>query len=267
MSSRTRSKRVLRWSPSPDRRLLTQYALAVSALIVISRIALFPWSWRYVDDIYLDGLLWIVCVPSVLLLLFGFRRVFPPGHCHKCGYDLAGKTSGVCPECGETISERPAPEKRHFSRARLGRTGRMLKWAGLISCLLIVQAGAVAAFCELTHTTDRSFISLAGGELLLVYCEEGPCRGENLGWELRPNSDPRWGDFDLVIDGFFDESWLSLPLWILLVVIAIPTAFLFWLDRRRIPSGHCQTCGYELTGNVRGICPECGEMVPPQQSA
>ena len=26
------------------------------------------------------------------------------GRCYKCGYDLAGNTSGLCPECGSTIS-------------------------------------------------------------------------------------------------------------------------------------------------------------------
>jgi DNA-directed RNA polymerase subunit RPC12/RpoP len=27
-----------------------------------------------------------------------------PGlHCRKCGYNLTGNTSGICPECGETI--------------------------------------------------------------------------------------------------------------------------------------------------------------------
>ncbi|UCG15461.1 MAG: hypothetical protein JSV19_09200 [Phycisphaerales bacterium] len=25
------------------------------------------------------------------------------------------------------------------------------------------------------------------------------------------------------------------------------------------PRGHCQSCGYNLTGNVSGVCPECGE--------
>lgn len=28
----------------------------------------------------------------------------------------------------------------------------------------------------------------------------------------------------------------------------------------------CTTCGYDLTGNVSGICPECGEPVPPPQA-
>ncbi len=40
--------------------------------------------------------------------------------------------------------------------------------------------------------------------------------------------------------------------------------------RRRLlghPTGHCQTCGYNLTGNVSGICPECGNAVPKRESA
>ena len=27
------------------------------------------------------------------------------------------------------------------------------------------------------------------------------------------------------------------------------------------PRGHCQTCGYDLTGNVTGVCSECGSPV------
>ncbi len=33
------------------------------------------------------------------------RRGYPPGHCQRCGYDLTGNLSGVCPECGTTLSE------------------------------------------------------------------------------------------------------------------------------------------------------------------
>ena len=29
----------------------------------------------------------------------------------------------------------------------------------------------------------------------------------------------------------------------------------------------CQTCGYNLTGNVSGICPECGEPIPDRSSS
>jgi len=50
----------------------------------------------------------------------------------------------------------------------------------------------------------------------------------------------------------------SVPLWGLFLVVALPTVFLWWRDRRRIPPGHCRNCGYDLTGNVSGVCPECG---------
>src|SRR4051812_42639250 len=31
-----------------------------------------------------------------------------------------------------------------------------------------------------------------------------------------------------------------------------------WIARRDHPIGHCDSCGYSLTGNVSGVCPECG---------
>lgn len=45
--------------------------------------------------------------------------------------------------------------------------------------------------------------------------------------------------------------------WLLLATM-LPTALLWWLDRRIIQPGHCRKCGYDLTGNVSGVCPECG---------
>ncbi len=62
-------------------------------------------------------------------------------------------------------------------------------------------------------------------------------------------------------DGF-PGGYILTPLWLPFAVVALPTAWLWWLDRRRrIPPGHCQKCGYDLTGNVSGRCPECGESV------
>ena len=31
--------------------------------------------------------------------------------------------------------------------------------------------------------------------------------------------------------------------------------------RKRRPPGHCVQCGYNLTGNVSGRCPECGNRI------
>ncbi|MGD8452221.1 MAG: hypothetical protein PVJ57_10420 [Phycisphaerae bacterium] len=37
---------------------------------------------------------------------------------------------------------------------------------------------------------------------------------------------------------------------------------LAWRRRRapRFAPGHCRECGYDLTGNVTGVCPECGKQ-------
>lgn len=49
-----------------------------------------------------------------------------------------------------------------------------------------------------------------------------------------------------------------------LVVIAVLTAALFaWngISKRPKRDYECNTCGYNLTGNLSGICPECGQAV------
>jgi hypothetical protein len=57
---------------------------------------------------------------------------------------------------------------------------------------------------------------------------------------------------------------LKLPAWSLVVIAGLCcVAPLFsWVRRnRRLRRAHpdlCPSCGYDLTGNVSGVCPECG---------
>lgn len=50
------------------------------------------------------------------------------------------------------------------------------------------------------------------------------------------------------------------PLWLVLA-IAVPLTIWAWVRSRRPPPGCCRKCGYDLTGNVSGRCPECGVTV------
>ncbi len=42
-------------------------------------------------------------------------------------------------------------------------------------------------------------------------------------------------------------------------VIALHVATLLWRKARTTLPGHCWNCGYNLTRNTSGVCPECGE--------
>ena len=51
---------------------------------------------------------WLLCLALLVppaRWVWGWRRdrLQRDGHCAKCGYDLAGNTSGICPECGTPI--------------------------------------------------------------------------------------------------------------------------------------------------------------------
>ena len=63
----------------------------------------------------------------------------------------------------------------------------------------------------------------------------------------------------------FHLTMASVPAWFLAVLFGLlPAARAWrWTRRRgRRADGTCRRCGYDLTGNVSGVCPECGEAVP-----
>ncbi len=54
---------------------------------------------------------------------------------------------------------------------------------------------------------------------------------------------------------------LFMVMFVPVLFVGLPFVILEHLRRRR-PPGHCRKCGYDLTGNVSGRCPECGEPLP-----
>jgi hypothetical protein len=92
----------------------------------------------------------------------------------------------------------------------------------------------------------------------------------------RANSRPMSADRLLELlrgEGFFfnynaeptREMILQVPLWMLILLFGVfPTYALIARRVRehiRIERGQCLKCGYNLTGNTSGVCPECGTKV------
>ena len=60
------------------------------------------------------------------------------------------------------------------------------------------------------------------------------------------------------------ETRIAFPLWLpLAMCVVLPVAQFarHFLRRRRRPPGTCSQCGYNLTGNSSGTCPECGTRI------
>jgi hypothetical protein len=55
---------------------------------------------------------------------------------------------------------------------------------------------------------------------------------------------------------------VAVPLWMPLVLVAVPTGILFYRDRR-VPPGCCTRCRYDLAGLSGNLCPECGTPISP----
>ena len=54
-------------------------------------------------------------------------------------------------------------------------------------------------------------------------------------------------------------NFATVPIWVLFALVSIPV--IVRNTRKRHLAGHCKSCNYNLTGNVSGICPECGTPV------
>jgi hypothetical protein len=152
---------------------------------------------------------------------------------------------------------------------------RILKWLGTAACVLLVTAYVATAWRWYAAVRiDRGDViltlNLVGGAteaMLITSSAAAPAtlrtqlEMERLG-SVRFIWYPRYaaGGIEGGPPGTYVRR-LIVPLWLLFALLAIPTLLLWRCDRRRIPLHCCHKCGYDLTGNVTGRCPECGTPV------
>ena len=159
--------------------------------------------------------------------------------------------------------------------ARSSRARRILKWTGAGLSLLVIAVLFASSRYECTIIITRQLaIHVDSGYLRTAIASFDFISDLKLKTEVRarsPNSpmglwdgptiipmEP-WGGSYAWVQPNGKASTYHTSFWVLILLTAIPTAWLWHRDRRRIRPGHCPRCDYNLTGNSSGVCSECGE--------
>ena len=163
---------------------------------------------------------------------------------------------------------------------RPSRLRRIAKWIGLGVCVVMVGLSLVSFWCRFGYQDTRSFApcwiceddrkrllpyrigcQFRGG-YFIAHVYHSPKRGQD-GWIAHPGQ--FYIGWRLVLGVNDPHPAVFIPFWMPLIAIVVPTAILWHRDRRP-RKGHCPHCGYNLTGNESGVCPECSTPVPKHEA-
>ena len=145
-------------------------------------------------------------------------------------------------------------------------------WWIALSCLILVLFTIPVSFYWIVGWSDSA-------NRWYIYVEHGVLHGNNLQLSgATAPVQPWYGTLEIFRSSIYDP-WipfpsftrnangscvfhfpLHLPLLALLVVVVFPILPAV-VKRRRRKAGLCVTCEYDLTGNVSGVCPECGTKI------
>ncbi len=135
------------------------------------------------------------------------------------------------------------------------RIRRPAFWIGLAACILTAGLWMMSLTFQTACSTGKT-----GVTFFLRRGSVGVFRsaGVNAGWHFSRSQATAWWWPKF---GSVGKAWYGfIPCWCPLVVFAAPTVVL-WCRAHKCLENGCQKCGYDLTGNVSGVCPECGTAV------
>jgi len=150
-------------------------------------------------------------------------------------------------------------------RKRLRST---IKWSGTVLTVLLLVVWVGSAWWMAGFTLEPTgTLAAYAGKVSISWQEP---------WSIIPvdgrlhrprrHSEPFswWFDASRATMGGVTRTGIAIPIWVLVVLFATPTLWLWRCDRRRRP-GLCLKCGYDLRGADHKVCPECGTP-PPRPS-
>ena len=146
---------------------------------------------------------------------------------------------------------------------RPSRVRRIAKWAGVGICTVVAIVWVVSGSWNVVYQWRHGDLWVYSGRLHYTTLVAQPThRPPKYGLSsARHKWHWVWSPYTYV--DYSTSPYVAVACWIPFLIVALPTGILFWRDRRRIPPGHCKKCGYDLTGNTSGRCPECGKGVRP----
>ncbi len=153
--------------------------------------------------------------------------------------------------------------------ARSAKWRRRLKWAGTLACVAMAFPIVSPYGFSWNSRSGQCQLLLGAGGAGIAWRPGSTSLNCPAGFQYRKTGVhlTLWyyshGDYvaDYPQFGSGQCHWCVLPLWKPFLLVAALTILLWWHDRHRIPAGHCQHCGYDLTGNTSGVCPECGRSL------
>jgi hypothetical protein len=140
---------------------------------------------------------------------------------------------------------------------------RLAAWTG------VALSGVVAALLLLSLRwsvswlggTKRHFIGLVYGAVCVGWTA-APLVGEPAGWHIGGSGPAHKSVWWVEVVRYGASTGIVyVALWLVLALTTVPTVFLLMRLRHTLPAGCCAICGYNLTGNVSGRCPECGTAI------
>ena len=121
-------------------------------------------------------------------------------------------------------------------------------WTGTLLCLLLAAAFMVSAWWWVS-------IEIRGGPFIGVYA--GALEYTFPAGSIRAGLMRHRAGLRFALVGMMKANGFTLPLVYPFLGIAVPTLLVWWFGPKPPKPGHCR-CGYDLTGNTSGTCPECG---------